>query len=51
MDRYEHGSGELTIVALLSLGLEEADQRPSLISVSICGGRLLRQASSGSSFL
>jgi hypothetical protein len=36
MDTDEHGSGELTIVALLSLGLEEADQRPSLISVSIC---------------
>jgi len=26
MDTNEHGSGELTNVALLSLGLEEADQ-------------------------
>jgi hypothetical protein len=51
MDTDEHGSGELTIVALHSLGLEEADQRPYLISVSICGGKLLRQALSGSSFL
>ena len=33
MDADEHGSGELTIVALLSLGLEDADQRP-YISVS-----------------